>query len=112
MRIAIANDGGHVSAHFGHCAEYTFFEVEDGKIVAQTSVPTPEHQPGILPPFLAEKGANLVIAGGMGGRALDLFASHGIDVILGAQGRVEDVLQAYLGGTLVAGGSSCSHGCD
>lgn len=110
MKIAIANDSGYVSAHFGHCAEYTFFEVEDGKLVSQTSVPTPEHEPGILPPFLAEKGANVVIAGGMGGRALELFASHGIDVILGAQGRVQDVLSAYLDGALVSGESSCSHG--
>ncbi len=112
MRIAIANDGGSVSAHFGHCAEYTFFDIEDGKVVSQTSVPTPEHQPGILPPFLAEKGANVVIAGGMGGRAVDLFESFGVEVILGAQGRIDEVLQAYLDGTLVSGESSCSHSCD
>lgn len=109
MKVAIANDGGQVSQHFGHCAEYTFFEVEDGKVISQTSVPTPPHEPGILPPFLAKHGANCVVAGGMGSRAQELFAAHGIQVIMGVSGPVEDVLRAYLDGTLVVGQSTCDH---
>jgi predicted Fe-Mo cluster-binding NifX family protein len=109
LKIAIANDDGQVSQHFGHCAEYTFFEVEDGRVVSQTSVPTPPHEPGILPPFLAKHGANCVIAGGMGSRAQELFAQHGIDVIIGVGGPVQAVLEAYIAGELVSGESTCSH---
>jgi predicted Fe-Mo cluster-binding NifX family protein len=108
LRIAVANDGGYVSGHFGRCAEYVLFDVEDGKVVSQTAIPTPSHQPGVLPPYLAQHGANCVIAGGMGQRAQELFASEGVEVVMGVQGKVEDVLQAYLAGQTTGGPSTCS----
>ena len=109
MKIAIADDGGYVSSHFGHCAEYILFSVENGRVVSKLSVPTPAHEPGVLPEYLARLGVNCVIAGGMGARAQQNFESHGIEVVLGVQGAVGDVLQAYVAGTLVGGESACFH---
>ncbi|HUV04741.1 MAG TPA: NifB/NifX family molybdenum-iron cluster-binding protein [Armatimonadota bacterium] len=109
MKIAIANDGGYVSSHFGHCAEYELFSVENGRVVSKLSVPTPAHEPCVLPEYLARMGVDCVIAGGMGARAQQSFESHGIELVLGVQGTIGDVLQAYLAGTLAGGESACSH---
>lgn len=109
MKIAIANDNGYVSPHFGHCSEYVFFEIENNTVTSKRSVQTPPHQPGVLPEFLANHGADCVIAGGMGARAQELLKSYGIDVVLGVQGLVDSVLEAYLNGSLVSGQNTCDH---
>ena len=73
-------------------------------------MPAPEHQPGLLPRWLAERGANVIIAGGMGARALGLFAEQRIEVAVGApREEPEKLVQAYLAGTLVAGENICDH---
>ena len=111
MKIAIATEGNEVSAHFGGCQVYTVFDVDmDKKVVTgKTILDAPEHQPGVLPVFLNKHGVNVVIAGGMGVRAQQLFIGLNIDPILGVTGTVEDVIQQFLAGTLVHGESSCNH---
>ncbi len=108
MKIGVAKEGNMVSQHFGHCEGFQVFDVKDGKVVGQEFVQSPGHRPGFLPPFLAEKGVNLVIAGGMGASAQELFNERGISVIVGAQGRMEDVVARYLKGSLISTGSICS----
>ena len=66
MKIAVAAMGHTVAGHFGHCENFIFFDVEDNKIVDEKSVPNPGHRPGFLPNFLADNGAAVIIAGGMG----------------------------------------------
>ena len=73
MKIAVAAMGHTVAGHFGHCENFIFFDVEDNKIVDEKSVPNPGHRPGFLPNFLADNGAEVIIAGGMGGGAVDIF---------------------------------------
>ncbi len=73
-------------------------------------IPAPEHEPGLLPAWLAEKGAGFVIAGGMGSRAQQLFAEQGVSVIIGAPvAEPETVVQQYLTGSLVTGENVCDH---
>lgn len=111
MRIAIAVDGDSVSGHFGHCAEFALVDIEDGKVAGQSRVAPPPHEPGVLPAFLRQQGAECVVAGGMGPRAVGLFEQHGIHVILGVQGPVSSAVDALLQGELVGGASTCnSHG--
>ncbi|MBU4405486.1 MAG: ATPase, partial [Acidobacteria bacterium] len=70
----------------------------------------PPHEPGLLPKWLAERGANLIIAGGMGQRAQGLFVEHGIQVIVGAPAETpENLANSYLAGTLQAGDNVCDH---
>ena len=70
----------------------------------------PVHQPGVLPRWLHEQGVNLVVAGGMGRRAQDIFAEQGIEVIVGAPaGRPEQIVRSYLDGTLQPGENVCDH---
>ncbi len=110
MKIAVATDGSTVSPHFGHCSEFTIVTVENGKAVDSAILPNPEHQPDFLPQYLSEHGVSCIIAGGMGPRAQQHFAARGIKTVIGASGSVDDVVHAYLAGSLVVGESACDHG--
>jgi len=112
MRIAIPLAEGKLSMHFGHCEEFALFDVDETakSITKSERAPAPGHQPGQLPRWLAEQGANLIIAGGMGSRAQGLFEGAGIRVAIGAPSEEpEKVIQAYLDGTLSAGDNICDH---
>ena len=69
MKIVVPAMGQELAQHFGHCESFIFFDVENGAITNTTSVPNPGHRPGFLPNFLADHGAEVIIAGGMGGGA-------------------------------------------
>ncbi len=105
MLIAIPCEGNMICPHFGHCEQFVMY---DTNTRSSRSLPNPGHQPGFLPGFLKEQGAELVIAGGMGGRAQELFADHGIALIVGASGRIEDVIALYEAGKLKSSGAVCS----
>jgi len=112
MRIAIPVASGRLSMHFGHCEAFALVDVDPQSktVLKQESVPAPEHEPGLLPRWLAEQGAKLIIAGGMGQRAQGLFAERGITVVVGAPPETpETVVRAYLDGTLKTGGNVCDH---
>lgn len=112
MKIAIPLAGGRLSLHFGHCESFALVEVDptSSRIVGRQDLPAPPHQPGLLPPWLAQQGANLIIAGGMGQRAQDLFAQQGIQVIIGAPAETpETLVGGYLAGMLHSGDNLCDH---
>jgi predicted Fe-Mo cluster-binding NifX family protein len=111
-RVAVAlDDGGIVSGHFGHCEGYGLYDVEGSRIVDQGFLGNPGHEPGRLPVLLASHGVTCVLTGGMGPRAVDLFCQNGIDVILGVNGKADDVVRDYLAGKLRTGESACHHTC-
>lgn len=105
MLIAIPSENNMVCPHFGHCAEFALYDTNSKSL---KSVPSPGHIPGALPVFLKQQGAELVIAGGMGGSAQDLFASQGIQVIVGVSGSLKDVISLYEKGELTSTGAVCS----
>lgn len=105
MLVAIPIEGNMVCPHFGHCETFAFYDTVSKSL---NSIPNPGHEPGFLPGFLKEKGAELVIAGGMGGRAQDLFAAQGIQLIVGISGKVEDVIAQYEKDELKSSGAVCS----
>lgn len=112
MRIAVPTAHGRLALHFGHCAQFALIDVDEGakKIMETVFMDAPEHQPGLLPRWLAEKGANVILAGGMGSRAQMLFAEQGIEVVIGAPAEAPETLAAaYLAGTLESGENVCDH---
>lgn len=109
MKVAVATEGNMVSQHFGHCAAYTIAEIEDGRVMTRALIEAPPHEPGVLPAFLARKGVDCIISGGMGGRAQGLFAEKGIIVITGASGLIDQVLEDFLNDRLVTGSNICDH---
>jgi predicted Fe-Mo cluster-binding NifX family protein len=112
MRIAIPLADGRLSMHFGHCQTFALVDVDPvaKKILSREDLSAPPHQPGLLPPWLAERGAEMIIAGGMGQRAQSLFAQHGIQVVVGAPADTpERLVGEYLAGSLQSGENLCDH---
>lgn len=109
MKVAISTDMDYVSAHFGRCASYTIVDIEEGKVAYREEIPNPGHQPGFLPQFLSDRGVNVIIAGGMGPRAQDLFAQKNIETLIGVQGPIDTVIAQFLEQELKTGEDLCGH---
>ena len=110
MKFAIPIADGKLTAHFGHCKEFAMVEVEDQKITRTEMLDPPPHEPGVLPRWLKEQGTDVVIAGGMGQRAIELFQQAGVQVFVGAPvDEPENLVKSYLNQTLVTGGNVCDH---
>ena len=110
MRFAIPLADGKLTAHFGHCQEFAMIDVEEKQIKKKEILVPPPHEPGVLPKWLHELGTNVIIAGGMGNRALTLFEQNGIHVVTGAPSLVpEELVQSYLDNSLVSGNNLCDH---
>lgn len=112
MKIAIPTTDGKLCMHFGHCEVFTIFNVDSKtRTIESVEMQTPPpHEPGLLPKWLGGLGVNVIIAGGMGMRAQELFVSNGVKVIVGAPSEEPDsVLKAYLQGTLETGANVCDH---
>ncbi len=112
MKIAIPLADGRLSMHFGHCDQFALVDVDqDAKTVGKVETLTPPaHEPGVLPRWLHEQGANVIIAGGMGMRAQQLFTQNDIQVMVGAPAETpETLVQNFLDGTLKTGQNICDH---
>ena len=106
MRYAIPISDGMLSPHFGHCEQFALIDVDETRqtITQKQFEPSPEHEPGLLPKWLAEKGVHVVIAGGMGSRAQDLFNQNRIKVVINVlESDSEQAVLGYLAGTLKTG---------
>ncbi len=104
MRICFTSDQANgldsvMSYHFGHCPYFVLVDVEGNRVVNVESIPNPfadEHNAGDLPSFMHSKGVNVIITGGMGPKAQQYFADYGITPVIGAYGKIRDVLEEYL----------------
>lgn len=112
MRIAIPMTGDCLEQHFGHCQRFALIDVnpESKQIISSTEIAAPEHQPGLLPPWLKERDVTHVIAGGIGTRARSLCNELSIEVVSGAPSDEALVLaKQYLDGNLQTVEHVCEH---
>jgi predicted Fe-Mo cluster-binding NifX family protein len=108
MRIAISAESKNgldsfVSQHFGRCPYFILVDVEGQEVKAVTAVDNPyygNHIPGQVPAFISSQGADVMLTGGMGGRAVGFFQEYSIEAATGASGLVRQALQNYLAGEL------------
>lgn len=108
MKIAVTAESNNgldstVAQHFGHALYFMLVDVENGEVKAVQGVANPfaeGHQPGQIPGFIHEQKANVILSGGMGGRAIEFFEQLGIKAATGAAGTVRQALENYLGGKL------------
>ncbi|WP_213818501.1 NifB/NifX family molybdenum-iron cluster-binding protein [Garciella nitratireducens] len=107
LKIAVASENGMVTEHFGHCESFMIFDTENNQIVKSETVANPGHRPGFLPNFLADRGVNVIISGGMGGGAVEIFNERNVEVVVGAKGDAKAAVKAYLQGSLKSTGSVC-----
>ncbi|MCP4347879.1 MAG: ATPase [Desulfobacterales bacterium] len=111
MKFAIPLANGKLTAHFGHCREFALVNVEKNQIKNKEVLVPPPHEPGVLPKWLNELGANVIIAGGIGYKAISLFDQAGIEVVTGAPvNDPETLVMSYLNNTLKSGENLCSEG--
>jgi len=99
MKIAIPLTNGKLSMHFGHCERIAFVDVSltEKKVVKQEETKAPAHKPELLPPWLAQRGANMIITRGMSRRSQSLFSQQGIQVVVGAPAETpERLVVVYL----------------
>lgn len=109
-KIAVPVAEGVLSSHFGHCEEFLFATVEGGKVAGISKLVPPPHEPGVIPNWLAEKGATTVLVGGMGERAQQILESKGVSVICGIQpGNPVEIVNQYLARKLKTGENACNH---
>ena len=108
MRIAISADNKNgidsvVSPHFGRCPHFVLVDLDDHDVRDVREVDNPyygHHQPGQVPALINSLGANVMLTGGMGGRAIMFFEQFGIEGVTGAYGTVRQSVERYLGGQL------------
>ena len=100
-----------MSMHFGRCPYFMMVDMEGTDVKKTEEVANPffnGHVPGAVPAFINEQNANVMIAGGMGPKAIDMFSGFGIEVVTGVAGKVGNVLTAYIEGK-VSGTAPCKH---
>jgi len=108
MRIAVSADNRNgldsvVSPHFGRCPYYILVDVNGQEVQTVNAIDNPyygQHSPGVVPGFIHSQGVNVMLTGGMGGRAIAFFEQLGIEAVTGASGTVRRSLELYLGGQL------------
>lgn len=109
-KFAVPTINGKLTQHFGHCEKFAIIDTEDNSIIDEEFVTPPLHQPGVYPKYLAERGVNIIIAGGMGQKAQELFAINNIEVYVGIQADTPKMLvQYYLDNQLQSGDNLCDH---
>jgi len=112
MKIAIPLVNGRLSPHFGHCESFALIDVDKvGKeILKRSDIEAPVHQPGLLPGWLHERDVQMIFAGGMGGRAQELFIQKGIEVLVGTPSDdPEKIVKSWMNGMLTLGENVCDH---
>ena len=119
MKIAVPTTNGQIEAHFGHCAEFRVYTIGDDKNIIEEDTVIPPPECGCkseIIPQLAEAGVSVMLAGNMGGGAVQMLGHHGIEVFRGLAGDVRNALEAWLAGSVTDSGSECGgsegHGCN
>lgn len=111
MKIAVPTRDGVIDDHFGHCAYYTIFDIENNEIVATSRLDSPEGCgcKSNIASVMQEMGIEIMLAGNMGQGAKNKLESHNIQVIRGCKGNIDMVVRAYLIGLIKDSGEGCSH---
>ena len=112
MKIAVPTRENVVDDHFGHCAYYTLFTVDDDKNITNTKTLRSPQGCGCksnIASVLKEKRVTVMLAGSMGDGALKVLSDQGIKVFRGCKGDVRKIAEGYLKGFILDSGIGCHH---
>ena len=111
MKIAIPiTTSNKIDDHFGHCESYNVYHVsEKNEILIVQSIKSPQGCgcKSNIASVLANEGVTVMLAGGIGGGAINVLNNEGIKVIRGCIGDPLEALKKYLDGSLIDSGTSC-----
>jgi len=111
MKLAVpTTHDNQVDSHFGHCEFFTVFTVEDGEIKNSQIVDCPEGCgcKSNIASVLREMGVEIMLAGNMGGGAVNVLNNNGIAVIRGCEGDATSLVKNFITGEVVDSGETCS----
>ena len=112
IKVAVPTRGTVVDDHFGHCEAYTVFTSNENKnIISSETLPSPNGCgcKSNIASILQQKGVSVMLAGNMGGGALNVLNNHGIEVYRGCSGDVRQLTEAFLLGIVADSGEGCQH---
>ncbi len=111
MKIAVpVTSGNEVDGHFGHCELYGIYTISDTNEISEVGKMNSPEGCGCksdIASVLAADGITVMLAGGIGGGAINVLNSTGIEVIRGCSGNADEVVRQYLAGSVTDSGSSC-----
>ena len=111
MKIAVPiKKNNQIDEHFGHCESYSVYTISDNNEITDTQSICSEEGCGCksnIANVLAENNVTIMLAGGIGGGAINVLNSAGIEVIRGCSGDATEVIKKYIEGLVVDSGSSC-----
>ncbi len=117
MKIAIPVHQGFVDEHFGHAERYIIYEISEGNQILNSTYVDANQGCGCrsgIAAILADRGVTVMLAGNIGGGAIQHLYNSGITVVRGCSGPAEAVLTAYLQGNIVDNNQTCHQheGCE
>lgn len=109
MNIAIPIHGSRVMPRFGCTRKIIVVTIEDGRIVSRKRVLMTPEMFVSLPAVLAAEQISVMICGGIHPRFQEAIQGQNVQLVWGVVGEWQDVLQAYLNGTLQTNPLFCLH---
>ena len=109
MKIAVTYDNGNVFQHFGKTESFKIYEVEDNQVISSEVISSNGTGHGALAGLLAGYAVDVLICGGIGQGAQAALAEAGVELCAGAEGDVDQAVEAYLKGELISEGANCDH---
>ncbi len=113
MKIAVpVTWENRVDGHFGHCEFYNIYTISESSEI--TNVQTLKSEQGCgcksnIASVLAQNGVTVMLAGGIGGGAINVLNNAGIEVIRGCSGNAAEAVKEFIGGSITDSGVSCGH---
>jgi predicted Fe-Mo cluster-binding NifX family protein len=111
MKIAVpVTKENQIDSHFGHCESYNVFTISDkNEISGVKNIESPQGCgcKSDIASVLASDGVTVMLAGGIGGGAINVLNNSGIEVIRGCSGNATEVVKLYLSGSVEDSGNSC-----
>lgn len=107
MKICIPTMGDkgmdeQVGAHFGRTLTYTMVDMETGDVQVIRNTTTHMGGTGYAPELIHDNGADVMLCGGLGRKAIQMFHEKDILVYVGATGTVSDAIDMWKAGQLQA----------
>ena len=111
MKIAVpVTKENQVDGHFGHCESYNVFTISGKNEISEINKVVSPQGCGCksdIASVLASDGVSMMLAGGIGGGAINVLNNSGIQVIRGCSGDATEVVKLFLKGLVKDSGSSC-----
>ncbi|MFA5403582.1 MAG: NifB/NifX family molybdenum-iron cluster-binding protein [Ignavibacteria bacterium] len=110
MKVAIPSNSGNVDEHFGHCEYFMVYTTNENKEIINEELIASSNGCGCKSDIvekLSTIGVKVMLAGNIGGGAVNKLSSYGITVIRGCSGDIKNVLNEWLKGNIKDNGELC-----